>query len=80
MPTAALDELRNEVIATVHGQKEWLEALTVACPPKATPAAWQTEVEQMLFDLHLDGIDVRVNGPAESGPWILERHMGPGWA
>jgi hypothetical protein len=80
MHTAAIDALRNEIAEVLTGQSDWLEAITVACPAGADKGAWQALVEELLFELHLDGVDVHVGNPTTEGPWILERHMGPGWA
>jgi hypothetical protein len=76
----ALDELRNEVLATIEGRTDYLDALTVAQPVGVGKEVWQRQVEAMLFDMHLDGIDVHVDGPADNGPWIKQTHLAPSWS
>ena len=76
---AALDQLRNEVLTAIEGKRDYLEAVTVAQPDGVGQEVWQREVEAMLFDMHLDGIDVTVNGPANGGPWLQRTHLAPSW-
>ena len=80
MDVEALDQLREEVVAHVYGQKQWLLALAVTCPRKEDPDAWRREVDQLLFDLQIDGVDVSIDGRADQGPWIRRYELGPGWA
>jgi len=75
----ALDALRNEVLETIEGRRDYLEALTVAQPEGVGKAVWQRQVEALLCDMHLDGIDVQVDGPLDGGPWIKAKHLGPSW-
>ncbi len=77
--TDALDKLRNEVTAAIEGKRDYLEAITVAQPDGVGAEVWRREVEAMLFDMHLDGIDVKVNGPAQGGAWLQKTHLSPSW-
>ena len=78
--TDAIDQLRNEVIEAIEGRSDYLDALTVARPEGVSKEVWQRQVEAMLFDMHLDGVDVIVDGTAEQGPWVQKKHLGPAWS
>ena len=74
-----LDHFRREVVDAVYGQKEWLDAITVGVPEDCDATVWKREVQAVLVDLHLDGVDVTLDRTSHQAPWIRALELGPGW-
>ncbi|MFT6163154.1 MAG: hypothetical protein ACJARS_003667 [bacterium] len=73
-----MDSLRREVLACMKAQSDWLDGLTVALPAGSESRDWRKQVDEMLVDLGVDGVDIRVV-EAAGPPWIQTTATRPGW-
>jgi len=80
MSELILDALRKEVMDTIYGQRDWLDAMTVAKPAAEAPTEWVRKVERMLSELHLDGVDVTIAEGETGPPWLRSTKLTPGWS
>jgi hypothetical protein len=78
MSSNPIDPLRREVLALMKTQPDWLDGLFVALPAGLEPRDWKKSIDEMLCDLGVDGVDVRVVD-AEGPPWVQNCATKPGW-
>lgn len=78
MSSNPIDPLRREVLALLKTQPDWIDALTVGLPAGLQAREWRTQIDEMLCDLGVDGVDVRVV-EAAGPPWIQTCDTKPGW-
>lgn len=78
MSSNPIDALRREVLALMKKQPDWLDGLTVVRPAALEARDWRKQVDEMLCDLGVDGVDVRVVDAA-GPPWIQTSDTKPGW-
>ncbi len=69
MSPKPIDSLRREVLALMKTQRDWLDGLFVALPEGKEVREWRKQIDEMLCDIGVDTVDVRVVD-GEGPPWI----------
>jgi len=74
---APMNALRREVLRVIETRPGRLDAIRVAAPESVEPQAWRRAIDQMLCDLQLDGVDVRIVPGRHEAPWLDSAQVGP---
>ncbi len=69
MSSNPIDSLRREVLALTKTHPDGLDGLFVALPNGLDVRGWRRQIDEMLCDIGIDTVDVRVVD-GEGPPWI----------